>query len=216
MGSWGVWACLTRAPHLHGASARVPKELLPPADGEVCCTGENPYSGVGALKVLYGNLAPDGSVVKKAAVDPSMLRHTGPARVFDSEEAACAAIGAGAIVPETWWSSATSGLAGGPACAMLSPTSAICGMGLSTSVALITDGASPAPPKAGRGPREPEAAAGGPIALICEDDSITVDIEGGALTLNVSDEEPARRRAAWGAPGAQTRCGRAGLSTRNW
>ena len=178
------------------------KSCCPPADGEVCRTGENPYSGVGALKVLYGNLAPDGSVVKKAAVDPSMLRHTGPARVFDSEEAACAAIGAGAIVPGDVVVIRYEGPAGGPGMReMLSPTSAICGMGLSTSVALITDGRfSGATKGPAVGHVSPEAAAGGPIALICEGDSITVDIEGGALTLNVSDEELARRRAAWEPP----------------
>lgn len=174
----------------------------PPADGEVCRTGENPYSEAGALKVLYGNLAPDGSVVKKAAVDPSMLRHTGPARVFDSEEAACAAIGAGEIVPGDVVVIRYEGPAGGPGMReMLSPTSAICGMGLSTSVALITDGRfSGATKGPAVGHVSPEAAAGGPIALICEGDSVTVDIEGGALTLNVSDEELARRRAAWEPP----------------
>lgn len=99
MGELGRLGLLDERAHLHGASARVPGEMLPPADGEVCRTGENPYSAQGALKVLYGNLAPDGSVVKKAAVDPSMLCHTGPARVFDSEEAACAAINGGAIAP---------------------------------------------------------------------------------------------------------------------
>lgn len=90
------------------------ESCCPPADGEVCRTGENPYSEVGALKVLYGNLAPDGSVVKKAAVDPSMMRHTGPARVFDSEEAACAAIGAGEIVPGDVVVIRYEGPAGGP------------------------------------------------------------------------------------------------------
>ena len=166
----------------------------PPADGEVCRTGENPYSAQGALKVLYGNLAPDGSVVKKAAVDPSMLCHTGPARVFDSEEAACAAINGGAIVPGDVVVIRYEGPAGGPGMReMLAPTSAICGMGLSTSVALITDGRfSGATKGPAVGHVSPEAAAGGPIALICEGDSVTVDIEGGALTLNVSDEDAKR------------------------
>lgn len=174
----------------------------PPGDGEVCRTGENPYSAQGALKVLYGNLAPDGSVVKKAAVDPSMLCHTGPARVFDSEETACAAINGGAIVPGDVVVIRYEGPAGGPGMReMLAPTSAICGMGLSTSVALITDGRfSGATKGPAVGHVSPEAAAGGPIALICEGDSVTVDIEGGALTLNVSDEELARRRAAWEPP----------------
>ena len=166
------------------------------------CIRDSPYSAQGALKVLYGNLAPDGSVVKKAAVDPSMLCHTGPARVFDSEEAACAAINGGAIVPGDVVVIRYEGPAGGPGMReMLAPTSAICGMGLSTSVALITDGRfSGATKGPAVGHVSPEAAAGGPIALICEDDSVTVDIEGGALTLNVSDEELARRRAAWEPP----------------
>lgn len=178
------------------------ESCCPPVDGEVCRTGENPYSEVGALKVLYGNLAPDGSVVKKAAVDPSMMRHTGPARVFDSEEAACAVIGAGEIVPGDVVVIRYEGPAGGPGMReMLSPTSAICGMGLSNSVALITDGRfSGATKGPAVGHVSPEAAAGGPIALICEGDSITVDIEGGALTLNVSGDELARRRAAWEPP----------------
>lgn len=177
----------------------------PPADGEVCRTGENPYSAQGALKVLYGNLAPDGSVVKKAAVDPSMLCHTGPARVFDSEEAACAAINGGAIVPGDVVVIRYEGPAGGPGMReMLAPTSAICGMGLSNSVALITDGRfSGATKGPAVGHVSPEAAAGGPIALICEGDSITVDIEGGALTLNVSGDELARRRAAWEPPASK-------------
>ena len=167
---------------------------------------------MGALKVLYGNLAPDGSVVKKAAVDPSMMRHTGPARVFDSEEAACAVIGAGEIVPGDVVVIRYEGPAGGPGMReMLSPTSAICGMGLSNSVALITDGRfSGATKGPAVGHVSPEAAAGGPIALICEGDSITVDIEGGALTLNVSGDEARAPARGVGAPGVQARCGRAG------
>ncbi len=172
------------------------------ADGEVCRVGGNPFSAQGALKVLHGNIAPGGAVVKKAAVDPSMMRHTGPARVFDSEESACDAISAGSIRPGDVVVIRYEGPKGGPGMReMLTPTSAICGMGLSSSVALITDGRfSGATKGPAVGHVSPEAAAGGPIALICEGDSVTVDIEGGALTLNVSDEELEARRAAWVAP----------------
>ncbi len=172
------------------------------ADGEVCRAGGNPFSAQGALKVLHGNIAPGGAIVKKAAVDPSMMRHTGPARVFDSEESACDAISAGSIRPGDVVVIRYEGPKGGPGMReMLTPTSAICGMGLSSSVALITDGRfSGATKGPAVGHVSPEAAAGGPIALICEGDSVTVDIEGGALTLNVSDEELEARRAAWVAP----------------
>ena len=173
-----------------------------PADGEVCRAHDNPFSPSGALKVLHGNIAPDGAIVKKSAVDPSMLTHTGPARVFDSEEAACAAINAGEIRPGDVVVIRYEGPKGGPGMReMLTPTSSIVGMGLSTSVALITDGRfSGATKGPAVGHVSPEAAAGGPIALIEEGDSVTVDIEGGALTLNVDDAELERRRAAWEPP----------------
>ncbi len=172
------------------------------ADGEVCRRADDPYSAQGALKVLYGNVAPGGAVVKKSAVDPSMLVHTGPARVFDSEEAACEAINADAIRPGDVVVIRFEGPKGGPGMReMLTPTSAIVGRGLSTSVALITDGRfSGATKGPAVGHVSPEAAAGGPIALIEEGDSLTVDIEGGAITLNVSDEELAARRAAYVPP----------------
>ncbi len=178
------------------------RACCPPADGEVCRRHDDPFSAEGALRVLHGNLAPDGAIVKKAAVDPSMMRHTGPARVFDSEEAACAAISAGAISAGDVVVIRYEGPRGGPGMReMLTPTSAICGMGLSTSVALITDGRfSGATKGPAVGHVSPEAAAGGPLALVEEGDSVTVDIEGGALTLNVSDDELARRRAAWQPP----------------
>ena len=177
-------------------------ECCPPADGEVCRTGDNPYSAVGALRVLHGNIAPDGAIVKKAAVDPSMMKHTGPARVFNSEEEACDVIYAGGINPGDVVVIRYEGPKGGPGMReMLAPTAAICGMGLDKSVALITDGRfSGATKGPAVGHVSPEAAAGGPIALIEEGDSLTVDIEGGALTLNVSDEELERRRAAWEPP----------------
>ena len=172
------------------------------ADGEVVRPHDDPFSAQGALRVLHGNIAPDGAIVKKSAVDPSMLTHTGPARVFDSEEAACAAINAGEIRPGDVVVIRYEGPKGGPGMReMLTPTSSIVGMGLSTSVALITDGRfSGATKGPAVGHVSPEAAAGGPIALIEEGDLVTVDIEGGALTLNVDDAELERRRAAWEPP----------------
>ena len=172
------------------------------ADGEVCRRHDDPFSAQGALRVLHGNLAPNGGIVKKSAVDPSMLTHTGPARVFDSEEAACTAIEGGRINPGDVIVIRYEGPKGGPGMReMLTPTSTIVGMGLSTSVALITDGRfSGATKGPAVGHVSPEAAAGGPIALVHEGDSITVDIEGGVLTLNVSDDELAQRRAAWQPP----------------
>lgn len=172
------------------------------ADGEVVRAHDNPFSPVGALKVLHGNIAPDGAIVKKSAVDPSMLVHTGPARCFDSEEEACAAINAGKIVAGDVVVIRYEGPKGGPGMReMLTPTSSIVGMGLSTSVALITDGRfSGATKGPAVGHVSPEAAAGGPIALIEEGDQVTVDIEGGALTLGVDDAELERRRAAWTPP----------------
>ena len=173
-----------------------------PADGEVCRTHDNPFSKVGALRVLHGNVAPDGGIVKKSAVDPSMLTHTGPARCFNSEEEACKAIFAGEIKAGDVVVIRYEGPAGGPGMReMLTPTSAIVGMGLSKSVALITDGRFSG---ASKGPCvghvSPEAAAGGPIALIEDGDEITVDIEGGEINLHVDDEELARRRAVFVAP----------------
>ena len=173
-----------------------------PADGEVCRTHDNPFSKVGALRVLHGNIAPAGGIVKKSAVDPSMLTHTGPARCFNSEEEACDAIFAGEIKPGDVVVIRYEGPKGGPGMReMLTPTSAIVGMGLSKSVALITDGRFSG---ASKGPCvghvSPEAASGGPIALIEDGDEITVDIEGGKLELHVSDEDLAARRAAFVAP----------------
>ncbi len=173
-----------------------------PADGEVCRTHDNPFSKVGALRVLHGNIAPNGGIVKKSAVDPSMLTHTGPARCFNSEEEACEAIFANQIKPGDVVVIRYEGPAGGPGMReMLTPTSAIVGMGLSKSVALITDGRFSG---ASKGPCighvSPEAASGGPIALIEDGDEITVDIEGGKLELNVPDEVLEARRAAFVAP----------------
>lgn len=174
----------------------------PPVDGEVVRTKENAYMQTGGLKVMRGNIAPDCGVVKKSAVDEGMRRHSGPARVFDSEDAACEAIFGGAINPGDIVVIRYEGPSGGPGMReMLTPTSAICGMGLDTSVALITDGRfSGATKGPAIGHVSPEAAAGGPIALIHEGDIIDIDIEAGTLDARISDEELDRRRAAWQAP----------------
>ena len=174
----------------------------PPVDGEVVRSVDNAYSPDGGLKVMRGSLAPDCGVVKKSAVDPGMWRHSGPARVFDSEEDACKAIFGGAINPGDVVVIRYEGPSGGPGMReMLTPTSAICGMGLASSVALITDGRFSG---ASKGPCighvSPEAAAGGPIALVEEGDIIDIDIQAGTLELRVPDEVLAARRAAWEPP----------------
>ena len=178
------------------------KNHTKPADGEVCRKHDSPLSPQGALKVLHGNIAPKGGIVKMSAVDPSMYKHTGPARVFDSEEDACQAIFGGEINPGDVVVIRYEGPKGGPGMReMLTPTSAIVGMGLSKSVALLTDGRFSG---ASKGPCvghiSPEAAAGGPIAYVHEGDSITVDIEGGIISLNIPDEELEQRKANWVAP----------------
>ena len=174
----------------------------PPVDGTIVRTVDNAYSPDGGLKVLRGNLAPDCGVVKKSAVAANMRQHRGPARVFDSEEEACEAIFGGKIVAGDVVVIRYEGPAGGPGMReMLTPTSAICGMGLDKSVALITDGRfSGATKGPAIGHVSPEAAAGGPIALVHEGDIISIDIDAGTLTLEVSDEELEARRAAWEPP----------------
>lgn len=159
----------------------------------------NPYSKTGGLAVLKGNLAPDGSVVKRSAVCEEMMVHTGPARVFECEEDAIEAIKGGRIQAGDVVVIRYEGPKGGPGMReMLNPTSAIAGMGLGSSVALITDGRfSGASRGASIGHVSPEAAVGGPIALIEEGDMITVDIPNYSLSVNVSDEELANRKAAW-------------------
>ncbi len=166
---------------------------------EVIRPTDNPYSKTGGLAVLKGNLAPDGSVVKRSAVVPEMLKHEGPARVFDSEEDAIAAILGGKIVEGDVVVIRYEGPKGGPGMReMLNPTSAIAGMGLGSTVALITDGRfSGASRGASIGHVSPEAAVGGPIALVEEGDMIEIDINNYSITLKVSDEELARRKAAW-------------------
>ena len=168
-------------------------------DPEVIRPTDNPYSKTGGLAVLKGNLAPDGSVVKRSAVVPEMLKHEGPARVFDSEEDAIAAILGGKIVAGDVVVIRYEGPKGGPGMReMLNPTSAIAGMGLGSTVALVTDGRfSGASRGASIGHVSPEAAVGGPIALVEEGDMIEIDINNYSITLKVSDEELAKRKAAW-------------------
>ena len=160
---------------------------------------ENPYSATGGIAVLRGNLAPDTAVVKRSAVAPEMLKHQGPARVFDCEEDAIAAIKGGKIVPGDVVIIRYEGPKGGPGMReMLNPTSAIAGMGLGESVALITDGRfSGASRGASIGHVSPEAAVGGNIALVEEGDMIYIDIDNHSLNVLVSDEELAERRAKW-------------------
>ena len=166
---------------------------------EVIRTVENPYSKTGGLAVLRGNLAPECSVVKRSAVVPEMLVHEGPARVFDCEEDAITAIKGGKIVPGDVVVIRYEGPKGGPGMReMLNPTSAIAGMGLGSSVALITDGRfSGASRGASIGHVSPEAAVGGPIALVEEGDIIKINIPEYKLEIAVSDEELKRRREAW-------------------
>ena len=183
----------TMAENLEGVVNRDP-QLIRPID--------NPYSKDGGIAVLKGNLAPEGCVVKRSAVAPEMMTHTGPARVFDGEEDAIAAIYAGKIVAGDVVVIRYEGPKGGPGMReMLNPTSAICGMGLGESVALITDGRfSGATRGASIGHVSPEAAAGGPIALVEEGDLISIDIPNCSIRLEVPEEELQRRKAAWVCP----------------
>ena len=160
---------------------------------------DNPYSQTGGLAVLKGNLAPDGGVVKRSAVVEEMMVHEGPARVFDCEEAAIAAIKGGKIVEGDVVVIRYEGPKGGPGMReMLNPTSAIAGMGLGSSVALITDGRfSGASRGASIGHVSPEAAVGGPIALVEEGDIISINIPELKLEIKVSDEEMQARKAKW-------------------
>ena len=170
---------------------------------------EDPFSADGGIAVLTGNLAPDGCVVKQSAVAPEMMQHTGPARVFDSEEDAIKVIYAGEIKPGDVVVIRYEGPKGGPGMReMLNPTSAICGMGLGESVALITDGRfSGATRGASIGHVSPEGASGGNIALVEEGDEIAIDITNKTIELKVSDEELAKRRAAWTAPEPKVKTG---------
>ncbi|MDD5824091.1 MAG: dihydroxy-acid dehydratase [Firmicutes bacterium] len=170
---------------------------------------DNPYSATGGIAVLKGNLAPDGCVVKQSAVAPEMMVHEGPARVFNSEDEAIAAIYDKQINPGDVVVIRYEGPKGGPGMReMLNPTSAIAGMGLGESVALITDGRfSGATRGASIGHVSPEAASGGNIALVEEGDIISINIPECSIVLNVSDEELEKRRAAWVCPEPRIKTG---------
>lgn len=187
--------CITVTGKTVGENIADAKNLNP----EVIRPLDNPYSKTGGLAVLSGNLAPDGSVVKRSAVVDEMLVHTGPARVFDCEEDAIAAIKGGKIVPGDVVVIRYEGPKGGPGMReMLNPTSAIAGMGLGSSVALITDGRfSGASRGASIGHVSPEAAVGGPIALVEEGDTISINIPEFKLELKVPYEVLAKRRVKW-------------------
>ncbi|MCL5772079.1 MAG: dihydroxy-acid dehydratase [Actinobacteria bacterium] len=176
---------------------------------EVIRTVDNAYLPDGGLKILYGNIAPEGGVVKKSAVDPSMYKHTGKARVFNSEEESVAAIMNGKINPGDVIVIRYEGPKGGPGMReMLAPTSAIAGIGLDKKVALITDGRfSGATKGASIGHISPEAMAGGPIAIINEGDNIEIDIINNKINLLVSDQEIKERLKNWKAPEAKVKEG---------
>ncbi|MEG0769971.1 MAG: dihydroxy-acid dehydratase [Ruthenibacterium sp.] len=186
----------TVAENLAGVQNLDPTEIRPV---------DNPYSKTGGIAVLWGNVAPDGCVVKRSAVAPEMLVHSGPARVFDSEEAAIEAIYSGKILAGDVVVIRYEGPKGGPGMReMLNPTSALAGMRLDKSVALITDGRfSGASRGASIGHVAPEAAAGGPIALLLEGDIIDIDIPNSSIAVRVDDATLAARKAAWHAPEQQ-------------
>lgn len=178
-------------------------------DREIVRSVEEPYSQTGGLAALKGNLAPHGAVVKRAAVAPEMLKHEGPARVFESEEEAVEAIFGGKIKPGDVVVIRYEGPKGGPGMReMLTPTSAVAGMGLDKQVALITDGRfSGATRGASIGHVSPEAAEGGTIALVKEGDLIAIDIENCTLELLVPEEELAQRKDQWQAPEPKIKTG---------
>lgn len=185
-------------------------------DYEVIKHIDAPHSATGGIAVLRGNIAPDGAVVKKSAVADSMLVHSGPARVFDSEDDAIKAIYNSEIVKGDVVVIRYEGPKGGPGMReMLGPTSAIAGMGLDCDVALITDGRfSGASRGASIGHVSPEAMEGGPIALIQEGDIISIDIPTGRLNVECSDEELSKRKANWNAPKPKITTGYLGRYTR--
>ena len=190
----------TLGENIAGAKNRNPNAIRPI---------ENPYSATGGLQILWGNIAPDGCVVKRSAVAPEMQCHSGPARVFDSEDTAIAAIYAGEIHPGDVVVIRYEGPKGGPGMReMLNPTSALAGMKLDTTVALITDGRfSGASRGAAIGHVSPEAASGGPIGLVHEGDMIEIDIPNARIHLAVSDDELAARKAAYVQPEPNIRSG---------
>ena len=215
-GVWAVMKELTKAGLLDTSLPTVTGKIV----GENLETAENldtslirpleePYSKTGGIAALFGNLAPDGCVVKQSAVAPEMLRHKGPARVFNSEEEAIAAIYAGGIRPGDVVVIRYEGPKGGPGMReMLNPTSAIAGMGLDKDVALITDGRfSGATRGASIGHVSPEAASGGVIGLVQEGDLIEIDIPGRSIHLCVEDAELAERRKTWVCPEPKIKSG---------
>ncbi len=187
--------CLTATGRTVGENIESARNL----DPEVIRPVEEPYSTTGGIAILNGNIAPESCVVKRSAVAPEMLQHSGPARVFDCEDDAIAAIKGGKIVPGDVVVIRYEGPKGGPGMReMLNPTSAIVGMGLGSTVALITDGRfSGASRGASIGHVAPEAAVGGPIALIKEGDIIDIDIDKHTLNARVSEEEFAERKKSW-------------------
>ena len=187
--------CLTATGKTVGENIEYARNL----DPEVIRPVEEPYSATGGIAILNGNIAPESCVVKRSAVAPEMLKHSGPARVFDCEDDAITAIKGGKIVPGDVVVIRYEGPKGGPGMReMLNPTSAIVGMGLGSTVALITDGRfSGASRGASIGHVAPEAAVGGPIALIREGDIIDIDIDNHSLNARVSEEEFAERKKNW-------------------
>ena len=187
--------CLTATGKTVGENIEYARNL----DPEVIRPVEEPYSASGGIAILNGNIAPESCVVKRSAVAPEMLKHSGPARVFDCEDDAITAIKGGKIVPGDVVVIRYEGPKGGPGMReMLNPTSAIVGMGLGSTVALITDGRfSGASRGASIGHVAPEAAVGGPIALIQEGDIIDIDIDNHTLNARVSEEEFAERKKTW-------------------
>jgi dihydroxy-acid dehydratase len=171
-------------------------------DGDVVRSIDNPYDKSGGLVALFGNIAPEGCVVKQAAVAPNMLTHEGPARIFESEEAASAAILGGKINPGDVVVIRYEGPRGGPGMReMLAPTSSIAGMGLDAEVALITDGRfSGATRGASIGHISPEAMEGGPIAVVREGETIKIDIPNRSINLAVDDQEIEKRLKEWKEP----------------
>ena len=189
-------------PTISGRTLKEQYETAVPTDAEIIRPLDRPYNPTGGLAILFGNLAPDGAVVKEAAVLPQMLVHRGPARVFDDEDSAVAAIAADDIEPGCVVVIRYVGPQGGPGMPeMLTPTSTLAGAGLDDRVALVTDGRfSGVTRGACVGHVVPEAAEGGPIALIEDGDTISIDIPGRRLALEVPETELSRRRAAWRRP----------------
>ena len=215
-GVWAVMKELTKAglldtslPTVTGKTVGENLETAENLDTSLIRPLEEPYSKTGGIAALFGNLAPDGCVVKQSAVAPEMLRHKGPARVFNSEEEAIAVIYAGDIRPGDVVVIRYEGPKGGPGMReMLNPTSAIAGMGLDKDVALITDGRfSGATRGASIGHVSPEAASGGVIGLVQEGDLIEIDIPGRSIHLCVEDAELAERRKTWVCPEPKIKSG---------